>query len=70
MKRLHRQILLSSVYAMSTQGNKQALAADPENRLLSHFNRTRLDVEALRDSMLSASGELDLKTGWEAVAVG
>ena len=39
VKRLHRQILLSSVYAMSTQGNKQALAADPENRLLWHFNR-------------------------------
>jgi hypothetical protein len=36
---------------------------DPENRLLSHMNRRRLDAEALRDTMLLASGRLNLEMG-------
>jgi hypothetical protein len=63
VKKLHREILLSSTYAMSTEASQQALRADPENRLLSHFNRRRVDVETLRDSMLFASGDLRLETG-------
>jgi hypothetical protein len=34
---------------------------DPDNRLVSHANRRRLTAEQLRDTMLSASGELDLR---------
>ncbi len=41
-------------------------AADPENKLLGHFNRQRLDFEALRDSLLFVSGELDLRLGGRA----
>ena len=37
IKKLHREILLSSAYAMSSQPSEQALAADPENRLLSRI---------------------------------
>jgi hypothetical protein len=66
VKKLHREILLSSTYAMSTHGSEKALAADPENRLLSRFNRRRLDVEALRDSMLFVSGDLELTMGGQA----
>ncbi len=65
IKKLHRQILLSSAYAMSSHGS-EALAADPDNRLLSRFNRRRLDVEALRDSMLFVSGQLQLTAGGPA----
>src|SRR5262249_16074599 len=36
-----------------------ASAVDPENRLLWHFNRQRLDFESARDSLLAVSGELD-----------
>ncbi|MBL8223001.1 MAG: DUF1553 domain-containing protein, partial [Bryobacterales bacterium] len=36
---------------------------DPENRLLWRTTRRRLDIEGLRDSLLSASGELDAKAG-------
>ena len=36
---------------------------DPENRLWSHFNRRRLEVEAIRDAILAVSGNLDLKMG-------
>ena len=67
IKKLHRQILLSSTYAMSSHSSKQALAADPDNRLLSRFHRRRLDVEALRDSMLFVSGNLQLAAGGPAV---
>jgi hypothetical protein len=38
-------------------------AADPDDRLLSRFPLRRLDAEAIRDAMLSASGELDGRLG-------
>ncbi len=41
-------------------------AADPENRLLWHMNRQRLDFESLRDSLLFASGQLDASLGGKA----
>ena len=63
IKTLQRQILLSSAYAMSSRGSAEALAADPDNRLLSRFNRRRLEVEALRDSMLFVSGQLQFAAG-------
>jgi hypothetical protein len=40
---------------------------DPENRLLSHMNRQRLDFEAMHDFMLAASGELNCKMGGRGV---
>ncbi len=36
---------------------------DPDNRLLWRFNRHRLDVEAMRDSLLFVSGKLDQRAG-------
>ena len=63
IKKLHREIMLSSVYLLSTQASKEMEAADPENRLLAHSNRQRLDAEAIRDEILFASGNLDLQTG-------
>jgi hypothetical protein len=38
-------------------------ASDPENRLLSHFPRRRLDAEAIRDTILKLSGTLDRSPG-------
>ncbi|MCC6585549.1 MAG: PSD1 domain-containing protein [Bryobacterales bacterium] len=63
IKSLHREIVLSATYGMSSNASKEALAKDPDNRLLSRFNRRRLDVEALRDSMLAVSGNLQLLPG-------
>ena len=40
---------------------------DVENRLLWHANRRRLDWEAMRDSFLAASGNLDPVIGGRAV---
>ena len=42
---------------------KRSYQADPDNLLLSRFPLLRLDAETIRDSMLRASGELDLTGG-------
>ena len=44
-------------------------SADPENRLLSHFNRRRLSAEEIRDTMLAIAGRLNLRTGGRSVMV-
>ncbi len=57
IKRLHRTIVLSSTYRQSSDGT---VAGDPENRLLGHMNRRRLDLEEMRDSLMAAAGRLDV----------
>lgn len=59
LKKLHRLILTSEVYQASSAASAAAIEKDPENQLLSHYPLTRLDVEAIRDSMLAASGQLN-----------
>ncbi|HKX29083.1 MAG TPA: PSD1 and planctomycete cytochrome C domain-containing protein [Blastocatellia bacterium] len=63
VKALHRLIMLSNAYQMSSQIQEPSLAADPENRLFSRFNRRRLTVEEMRDGMLALDGSLDLTMG-------
>lgn len=60
VKRMIRRIVLSRVYRLSSQHNKHAVSADSENRLLWRAHRKSLPAEAVRDSMLAVSGELDL----------
>ena len=67
IKKLHRQIMLSATYQQSSEDDPERIAKDPENRLLSRINRTRLDLESMRDSILFASGDLDLKMGGRPV---
>jgi hypothetical protein len=67
IKKLHRQILLSSVYRQSSAHRPDAYKADPDNLLLAVFPRKRLDAEEIRDSLLAASGELNDKIGGPAV---
>ncbi len=63
VKRLIRQIVLSHTFRQGSQTSASVAAADPENRLLSRMSRRRLDAEAIRDSVLSFSGRLDLAVG-------
>ncbi|MGZ0169709.1 MAG: DUF1553 domain-containing protein [Planctomycetales bacterium] len=65
LKWLHREIMLSSTYQQSSVqvDAAQLKAIDPDNRLLSHFNRRRLNAEAFRDSILAVSGQLDATVG-------
>jgi len=67
IKKLHRQIVLSATYQQSSDDDPSRISKDPENRLLSRMNRTRLDFESMRDSLLFASGDLDLAMGGRAV---
>jgi hypothetical protein len=72
IKAMHRLILLSATYrqasAPAAAGPAPAQRAnDPDNHLLSRFNPQRLDFESLRDSLLMASGELDLTLGGRPV---
>ncbi|GAB4137739.1 MAG: DUF1549 domain-containing protein [Planctomycetaceae bacterium] len=62
-KSLIRQIVMTRAYRQSTQHNSAAAKIDPENRLLWRQNRRRLDAEAIRDTILSVSGQLDLTPG-------
>jgi hypothetical protein len=63
VKQLHRLMLLSNTYRQSSNPDPQTAALDPDNRWLHHFNRRRLDFEAMRDTLLAASGQLDLTAG-------
>ncbi|MBE2283390.1 MAG: DUF1553 domain-containing protein [Prosthecobacter sp.] len=67
LKTLHRLIMNTAAYRQSTASQELALLKDPENRLLWRFSPHRLDAEQARDSMLMASGELDLTMGGEGV---
>jgi hypothetical protein len=63
VKKLVRAIVLSRTYRLSSAASKEALAVDPENRLLWRHNRRRLDAEELRDTILVISGKLDRTVG-------
>ncbi|MGB8168244.1 MAG: DUF1553 domain-containing protein [Chthoniobacteraceae bacterium] len=60
VKKLVREIVLSRTWQQAVAAPS---AADPENRLFAHANRRRLDAEQIRDTMLAASGQLELKIG-------
>ncbi len=60
IKALHKEILLSRTYQLSTATDEATAAKDSDNRLYSHANRRRLEAEGIWDSLLSASGKLDL----------
>jgi cytochrome c553 len=60
LKSIHRLILKSSTWRQSSVvTNAAAEAVDPDNQLLWRFPRRRLDAEAIRDSMLAVSGQLN-----------
>ncbi len=63
IKAMHRLIMLTSTYQKCTIQDVKAAQVDPENRLLSHFGRRRLEAEAIRDAILAVSGELDATMG-------
>lgn len=59
MKNLHREIMLSSVYQLSTADDAANFAKDSGNRLYWRADRRRMDAEQLRDSVMYVSGNLD-----------
>ena len=59
LKRMHKQIMLSATYQMSSTADAVGLDLDPENDLFWRFNMRRLTAEELRDSILTVSGSLN-----------
>jgi hypothetical protein len=59
VKKMHRLIMLSSVYQEDSASNPRYALVDPNNRLLWRANVRRLEFEALRDSLLAIGGSLD-----------
>ena len=66
-KKLHREIMLSSVYQLSTADDAIASAKDSGNRLYWRADRKRMDAEQIRDSVLMVSGKLDTALGGPSV---
>ena len=61
IKSLHRQIMLSATYQLSSDRDDSNQQIDADNRYLWRMTRRRLDVEAWRDALLATSGRLDSK---------
>jgi Protein of unknown function (DUF1549)/Protein of unknown function (DUF1553)/Planctomycete cytochrome C/PA14 domain len=61
LKALHRVILNSDAYKMSSKPDEKALAADPMNDRFWRFDMRRLTAEEIRDSILAVTGGLSLK---------
>ena len=67
VKRLVKLIVTSAAYRQSSVTTPEALAADPECRLLGRFPRRRLQAELIRDQALAAAGLLDRRIGGASV---
>jgi hypothetical protein len=61
LKPLHRLIMTSSAYRMSSRPNPEALAKDPVNDRFWRFDVRRLGAEEIRDAILATTGTLSLK---------
>lgn len=59
VKRLIRAIVTSRTFRASNVPSATAQERDPQNRLLAHFAARRMEAEAIRDSILTASGRLN-----------
>jgi hypothetical protein len=60
LKRMHRLVMTSAAYQRASKGDAANLKTDPANTLLWRFNMRRLNAEEVRDSILAASGALNL----------
>ena len=69
LKRLVRELVLSSTFRMASTSSPEAEAADPDNRLLHRMPVRRLEAEAIRDAILAVSGRLEGRMGGPGVEV-
>ncbi len=63
VKAMHRLILMSSAYRMSVETGERKAEIDPSNRWWSRFNRRRMDLEEIRDTLLWLEGKIDFRMG-------
>ena len=68
VKSMHKLMVMSATYQQAADNPTiQESTKDPGNRLLWKFNRRRLEAEVIRDSILQASGRLNLEMGGPSV---
>jgi hypothetical protein len=67
LKAIHRLIVTSATYRQSSRVSPNEAKADPDNLLLGHYSRKRLDGEAIRDALLAVSGQLNRAMGGPSV---
>ncbi len=67
LKPLHRMIVLSNAYQMSATRNPESTRLDPDGLFLSRWRQPRLEAEAVRDSMLAVSGQLNNDAGGPSI---
>jgi hypothetical protein len=63
LKPIHRMILTSQTYRLSSADQAMGLSVDPRNDLFWRFDPRRLSAEELRDSMLAITGQLNAQIG-------
>jgi hypothetical protein len=69
IKQMHRLMMLSSTYQMSSQFSEASNRADPENNLLWRFRRRRLAAEEMRDSLIALGTGLEHRIGGSLLKV-
>ena len=67
MKAMHRLVMLSNTYRMSSGYDAKNGAIDAENRYLWRMSQERLEAEAMRDQILAVAGSLDRTLGGPCV---
>jgi hypothetical protein len=70
IKAMHRELMLSATYQLSSLSHPVNEQTDADNRFLWRMNRNRLDIESWRDALLAVSGQLELKMGGPSVNLG
>ena len=63
IKKLHKTILSSATWQMSSDYNKEKFNKDGDNKMLWRYSPRKLEVESWRDTLLAVTGELDEKVG-------
>ncbi len=67
LKWLQRELVMSAAYRQSSQSDAAKIEADPENQYLARMSRRRLSIEAFRDAVLIAAGQLDHAVGGPSI---
>jgi hypothetical protein len=67
LKPMHKLLVMSNIYQMSSVLTPEAMERDPENDLFTRFELRRLEAEEIRDSTLAVSGNLNLKRGGPSI---
>ncbi len=68
LKNMHRKMMLSHTYRLSTEGESHSMSTDPDNRFFARRSIKRLEIEPLRDSIINIGGNLDRQFGGKATA--